>query len=238
MLPLRDHLPTRSPAVVNYLLIAANVLVFGLEASGIIALSADGRSIAGALVPSELAAHPVANLPHLVTYMFLHAGTGHLAGNMLFLWIFGDNVEDALGSARYLLFYLACGIAAALVQIAVDPHAAVPMIGASGAISGVLGAYILLYPTSPITVINPVPVMWPFWGLFISLPAWLVLIEWFAGNLWSALRPPAGQSGSGVAFAAHVGGFVAGLIVSPFLRRRAGIDYQPWQRFRLTAAER
>jgi len=230
MLPLRDHLPTRSPAVVNYLLIAANVLVFGLEASGIIAMSPDGRSIAGALVPADFVAHPLANLPNLVSHLFLHAGIGHIAGNMLFLWIFGDNVEDALGSVRYLLFYFACGIAAALVQVAFNPHATVPMIGASGAISGVLGAYILLYPTSPIMVINPIPLMWLFWGLFIWLPAWLVLIEWFAGNLWAALRPAEGQSAGGVAFAAHVGGFVAGLMLSPILRVRERVEYQPWQR--------
>ncbi|MES1205649.1 MAG: rhomboid family intramembrane serine protease [Pseudomonadota bacterium] len=230
MLPLRDHLPTRSPAVVNYLLIAANIVVFGLEASGVIAVSPDGRSIAGALVPAALVAHPFASLPTLVSHMFLHAGIGHVGGNMLFLWIFGDNVEDALGSIRYLLFYLACGVAGALVQVALDPHATVPLIGASGAISGVLGAYILLYPTSPITVINPIPLMWLFWGLFISLPAWLVLIEWFAGNLWGVLRPSQPQNAGGVAFAAHVGGFVAGLILSRLLRMRAGVDYQPWQR--------
>jgi membrane associated rhomboid family serine protease len=230
MLPLRDHLPTRSPAVVNYLLIAANVLVFALEASGIIAVSSDGRSIAGALVPAELVAHPFANLPRLVSHLFLHASLAHIAGNLLFLWIFGDNVEDALGSVRYLFFYLACGIAAALAQVALGPHATVPMVGASGAISGVLGAYILLYPTSPITVVNPIPLLWLFWGLFIRLPAWLVLIEWFAGNLWGALRPTEGPSAGGVAFAAHVGGFVAGLIFSPFLRRRAGVEYEPWHR--------
>lgn len=100
MLPLRDQLPTRSPAVVNYLLIAANVLVFGLEASGIIAVSSDGRSIAGALVPAELVAHPVANLPRLVSHLFLQAGIGHLAGNMLFLWILRFRVPCSLSSRR------------------------------------------------------------------------------------------------------------------------------------------
>ncbi len=230
MLPLRDNLPTRSPAVVNYLLIAANLLVFGLEATGVIAVSPDGRAIAGALVPAQLVAHPFANLPRLVSHMFLHAGLGHVAGNMLFLWIFGDNVEDALGSGRYLLFYFACGIAAALAQVALDPQASVPMVGASGAISGVLGAYILLYPRSPIMVVNPIPLLWLFWGFFIWLPAWLVLIEWFAGNLFSVMRPSEGPTAGGVAFAAHVGGFVAGLILSPFLRLRAGVDYDPWQR--------
>jgi len=231
MLPVRDCLPTRSRAVVNYLLIAASVLVYGLEASGIIAVSPDGQSIAGALVPAELVAHPFASLPKLLSHMFLHGGMGHLAGNMLFLWIFGDNVEDALGSVRYLCFYLACGIAGALAQVALNPHATVPMVGASGAISGVMGAYILLYPTSPIMVVNPIPPMWLFWGVFIWLPAWLVLIEWFAGNLWSVLQPSEGQSAGGVAFAAHVSGFVAGLILSPLLRTRARAEYDPWRGF-------
>ncbi len=230
MLPLRDNLPTRSPAIVNYVLIAANVVVFGLETSGIVAVSPDGKSVAGALVPAQLIAHPLASLPTLVSHLFLHGGIGHLAGNMLFLWIFGDNVEDALGSARYLLLYVACGIAAALAQVALDPHATVPMIGASGAISGVLGAYILLYPTSPIMVVNPIPLLWLFWGLFIWLPAWLVLIEWFAGNLVSVMRPSEGPSAGGVAFAAHVGGFLAGLVLSPLLRKRQRVDYEPWRR--------
>jgi len=230
MLPLRDYLPTRSRAVVNYVLIAVNILVFALEASGTIAVSADGTSIPGALVPAELVAHPSANLPRLISYMFLHGGIEHIAGNMLFLWIFGDNVEDALGHGRYLLMYFACGIAAALLQVALGPHSTVPMIGASGAISGVLAAYLLLYPTSPILVVNPIPLLWLFWGLFMSLPAWFVIIEWFALNLWNVLRPSTGQGAGGVAFAAHVGGFVAGLILSRLLRTRARLEYQPWRR--------
>jgi membrane associated rhomboid family serine protease len=228
MLPLRDNLPTRSVAGVNYFLIAANVVVFGLEAAGVIPVSPDGTSIPGALVPAALVAHPWPNLPTLITHMFLHGGLEHIAGNMLFLWIFGDNVEDALGSFRYLLFYLTCGILAALAQVALSPHSTVPMIGASGAISGVLGAYLLLYPRSPIMVVNPIPLMWLFWGLFMWLPAWFVIIEWFALQLWNATRPS--QQAGGVAFAAHVGGFVAGLILSPLFRTRGAVEHQPWQR--------
>jgi membrane associated rhomboid family serine protease len=185
--------------------------------------------VPGALVPAQLLADPRGNLYTLITHMFLHASVSHVAGNMLFLWIFGDNVEDALGHARYLLFYLVCGLAAAMAQVAVTPHSTVPMVGASGAISGVLAAYVVLYPRSPITVLNPIPILWLFWGLFIWLPAWVVIIGWFGVQLWNAFRPSAG--GSGVAFVAHVGGFLAGLLLLPLLRKREPVEYDPWARF-------
>jgi len=161
--------------------------------------------------------------------MFLHGGVAHVAGNMLYLWIFGDNVEDALGHARYALFYFACGLVAAFAQIAADPHATVPMLGASGAIAGVLAAYGVLYPRSPITVVNPIPFMWIFWGLFMSFPAWLVILEFFAVNLWNAFQP-SNQAG-GVAFVAHVGGFIAGLVLLPLLRTEEPVEYEPWARW-------
>ena len=228
MLPLRDHLPTRSWAGVNYLLIAINVAVFGLEVSGVIAPAAGGTRLPGALVPARLVADPAGNAATLITHMFLHGGLAHIAGNMLFLWIFGDNVEDALGHVRYLLFYLLCGIAGALAQVAGDPHSHVPMIGASGAISGVLAAYLILYPRSPITVVNPIPILWLFWGLFLWFPAWFVILEWFAVNLWSALQPS--SRAGGVAFMAHVGGFIAGLVLSPLLRTRERVAHDRWSR--------
>ncbi len=229
MLPLRDHLPTRSRAGVNGTLIALNVAIFGLQVAGDVATgSSGGGAPALALVPAQLVAHPLANVPALFGHMFLHGGVAHVAGNMLFLWIFGDNVEDALGHARYALFYVACGLAAAFAQIAADPHATVPMVGASGAISGVLAAYAWLYPRSPITVLNPIPLMWLFWGFFISLPAWFVIVEWFVVNLWSALQPASAPGG--VAFTAHVGGFVAGLLLRPLVSRRDAVAYEPWER--------
>jgi membrane associated rhomboid family serine protease len=228
MLPLRDRLPTRTAPVVSYALIALNVAVFGWQAWAV-AAGADPEAVgAAALVPADLVAHPLASLPSLFGHMFLHASLGHLAGNMLFLWIFGDNVEDALGHARYAAFYVACGVAAALAQVAASPHAHVPMVGASGAISGVLAAYAVLYPRSPITVLNPIPIMWFFWGLTICLPAWLVILEFFAANLYDALHSTAGAGG--VAFVAHVGGFVAGLLLLPLLRTQEPVDYDAWQR--------
>jgi membrane associated rhomboid family serine protease len=196
MLPLRDHLPTRSFPVVNYALMAVNVVVFGVEAWLGAGSSGPSSLDEWALVPTRLVAHPMASAPTLLTHMFLHGSLAHGAGNMLFLWIFGDNVEDALGHARYVLFYLACGMVAALAQVAVSPHATVPMLGASGAISGVLAAYGVLYPRSPITVVNPIPLLWIFWGLFISLPAWFVILEFFAANLWKCI-PALQRTGRG-----------------------------------------
>jgi len=225
MLPLRDHLPTRTVPVVNYALIAANVLVFGLET----AAPNEDAIERWALLPAQIVAHPARALPTLFTHMFLHGSIVHLGGNMLYLWIFGDNVEDALGHARYALYYFACGLVAAFAQVAVSPHATVPMLGASGAISGVLAGYGILYPRAPITVINPIPVMWFFWGLFVWFPAWLVILEFFLVNLWNAFQPSNGTNG--VAFVAHVGGFVAGAALLPLLRSEGPVEYDPWQRW-------
>ncbi|HXJ19423.1 MAG TPA: rhomboid family intramembrane serine protease [Polyangia bacterium] len=229
MLPLRDTLPTRSRATVNLTLIAVNVVVFVLELSGKLGpVGPETIALPGALVPAQLVADPAHNVVTLLTHMFLHGGLAHIAGNMLFLWIFGDNVEDALGHLRYAVFYLACGMAAAAAQIGSGPHSTVPMVGASGAISGVLAGYLLLYPRSPIQVLNPIPVLWLFWGLFMWLPAWFVIIEWFAVNLWSAFQPT--PAAGGVAFFAHVGGFVAGLALLPLLRSRDRVSYDRWER--------
>ncbi len=226
MIPIRDHLPTRVVPVVNYVLIALNFAVFGLEA-WLMGTGADAEAFVRqwALVPAALSTDPLGSAPTLLTHMFLHSGIVHVAGNMLFLWIFGDNVEDALGHFRYVLFYFASGLVAALAQFAVSPHSPVPMLGASGAIAGVLAAYAILYPRSPITVINPIPLLWIFWGLFLLLPAWFVIAEFFVVNLYNALvASPAG----GVAFVAHVGGFVAGLLLLPLLRTRHPLEYDPW----------
>src|SRR3954470_6980940 len=166
MLPLRDHLPTRSAAIVNFLLIGLNAVAFAMEVTGRFGpIDPSATTIAGALVPAQLTADPVHHAYTLVTHMFLHGGLAHLGGNMLFLWIFGDNLEDALGHGRYAVFYLLCGFGAAGAQIAGSPHSALPMVGASGAISGVLAGYAVLYPRSVITVVNPIPFLWLFWGL-------------------------------------------------------------------------
>ena len=227
MLPVRDNLPTRSTAIVNYALIALNLAAFGVEAWSL-STGHDAAALGRrwALVPAQLAANPLAALPSLFTHLFLHGSLMHVGGNMLFLWIFGDNVEDALGHGRYALFYLLCGIAAAFAQVAASPHSTVPMLGASGAIAGVLAAYGLLYPRVPITIINPIPFLWLFWGLFLTVPAWFVILEFFGANLWNALQPsnPAG----GVAFTAHVGGFIAGLLLQRPLRAHPSVSHERW----------
>jgi membrane associated rhomboid family serine protease len=216
MIPVRDQLPTRRVPIVTYLILAANLLVFVWERLVLAAGVSPRRLLAAwGLVPIELVRAPIENGVTVVTSMFMHDPSGylHLGGNMLFLWIFGDNVEDALGRGRYLAFYLLSGLAAALAQIAIDPSSTVPMVGASGAIAGVLAAYGSLYPRSPITVVNPVLPLWFFFGLFIQLPAWVVILEFFVVNLWSGLGGLGLGAQGGVAFFAHLGGFVAGLFL-------------------------
>jgi membrane associated rhomboid family serine protease len=150
----------------------------------------------------------------ILTSMFMHGGLLHLAGNMLYLWIFGDNIEDSMGHVRFLVFYLVCGTAAALGQGLIDPSSEIPMIGASGAISGVLGGYILLHPAATIRVFI-------FLGFFITVarvPAWIVLGVWFLLQLVAAAGGSASEPG--VAFMAHVGGFIAGFVLISLFKRR------------------
>ena len=210
MLPLRDHLPTRTVPFVNYALIAANVAVYLFErftiANGV---APDGLLHAFGLVPARIWVDPAGAAVTVMTSMFMHDPTNvmHVAGNMLYLWIFGDNVEDAMGHGRYLLFYVVGGLCAATAQTLAGPTSLVPMVGASGAIAAVLAAYVFLYPRSPVTVLNPVFLLWFFFGLFLTFPAWLVIGLFFVVNLWDALT---NSAEGGVAFMAHVGGFVGG----------------------------
>jgi membrane associated rhomboid family serine protease len=203
LFPIRDHNPRQRFPAITLLLIAANVVVFLLERS----LSERGQELlvlsAGA-IPYEIVNHidlaPRDLLPlpgSIWTSMFLHGGWMHLIGNMWFLWVFGDNVEDALGSFRYLFFYLFVGTVGALAQCYSLPASRAPMIGASGCVAGVLGAYVMLYPRARIVSL--------FLLFFtIELPAWVFLGLWFFGQFFL-------PTGSGVAWMAHVGGFLAGL---------------------------
>jgi len=191
------------------------------------------------LVPKLILQHPVEALPSVLTSMFTHdpSGFAHIGGNMLYLWIFGDNVEDALGHFRYAVFYLACGVVAALAQILIDPNSVVPMVGASGAISGVLAAYGSKYPRSPITVINPFLPLWFVFGLFLELPAWILILQYFIVNLLSGVASLGGPGG-GVAFFAHLGGFIAGLLLIRVLIESAPREYERWSQFRSRAPPR
>jgi membrane associated rhomboid family serine protease len=228
--PLRDDNPTLGTSFATLLLIAGNLLAWALI-QGLGGEPALSRSICelGA-VPGELlgtvapgTSVPLARgLACVVTdqanwltpfsSMFLHGGWLHLVGNMWFLWVFGDNVEDAMGSVRFLVFYLLCGLAAVASQALVNPDSAIPMVGASGAIGGVMGAYAFLYPRAPVHML--------IWILFyvdrIIVPAWLMLGYWFLLQLLSGL-PSLSQETGGVAFFAHIGGFLAGLaLIVPF----------------------
>jgi membrane associated rhomboid family serine protease len=169
----------------------------------------------------------------IFTSMFMHGGWEHLGGNMLFLFIFGDNIEDALGHFRYLAFYLACGIAAAVAQVAIDPLSPIPMVGASGAIAGVLGAYLVLFPQAPILVINPVIPLWLVFGLFLEFPAWLVVGEWFVWNLVRGVASLGVEGVGGVAFFAHLGGFILGLLaIRPAMIGRVRRAAERWHGWR------
>jgi membrane associated rhomboid family serine protease len=165
----------------------------------------------GELPPELILVPPSATV---LTSMFMHGGLLHLGGNMLFLWIFGDNIEDSMGHVRFLVFYGLCGTAAALSQGYVDPVSEIPMVGASGAISGVLGAYLLLHPGATVRVL----IFLGFFATVAHVPALIVLGIWFLMQLLSAANVAAGEPG--VAFWAHVGGFVAGMILVPFFKRR------------------
>ena len=221
MIPLRDDNPIRSRPVVTVALIALCTLVFLWQLS----LSANGQQQAAyvfGLIPAVLFGNARLEggwLPAgatILTSMFLHGGWLHLIGNMLYLWIFGDNIEDRLGRGRFVVFYLVCGAVAALGQGVADPRSEVPMIGASGAISGVLGAYLVLYPRAKVLVLLPLL----FFVTAVRVPALVVLGIWFAAQLLSSLAAAPG-AGGGVAFAAHVGGFVAGVVlIRLFLRDR------------------
>jgi membrane associated rhomboid family serine protease len=220
MIPLRDDNPVRSRPVVTITLIVLCTLVFVWQLS----LSPNGQQQAAYLfgfIPAvlfgnaQLEGQWIPASATIVTSMFLHGSVLHLLGNMLYLWIFGDNVEDRLGRVRFIAFYVACGAVAALGQGVADPRSPVPMIGASGAISGVLGAYLVLYPRARVLVLLPLLLI----VTTVRVPAVVVLGIWFAGQLLSSLLAPSGSGG--VAFAAHVGGFVAGILaVRVFLRER------------------
>jgi membrane associated rhomboid family serine protease len=221
MIPLKDDTPSALPPYVTVSLMIVCVAVFLWQRTldidaGRRAVDALGAIPAVLLTDARLPAELqwVPRYASLFTYMFLHGGWLHLLGNMLYLWIYGDNVEDAMGHARYLAFYCLCGAAAIGVQAVSDPHSAYPIIGASGAVSGILGAYLLLFPRAKVLTL----VLLPFFFTTLRLPAMLLLLLWFAVQLVSDLAVHGGDTS--VAFRAHIGGFVAGMLLAPLLKRR------------------
>ena len=235
MFPIGDE-PNgrRITPVVNYALIALNVLAFVYQ------LTLADRSLVEFIfrwgaVPDEVSAGQ--DLFALLTSMFLHGGWAHIGGNMLFLWVFGDNVEDTMGHARYLVFYLLTGLAAGLAQVVVDPSSTIPLVGASGAISGVLGAYILLFPRGKIRTL----VFLGFFVTVVMIPAWVqiglwIVLQFFNG--FAALSIQTEETSGGVAYFAHIGGFLAGAVLVWLFHDRDAVARQRAARASSRAFER
>ncbi len=232
MIPLRDTAPRYSAPFITVGLIAVNCLVFIYQVTldpytlehfiyhnGVVPLRFAGF-IAGNL-PAEAA------VPSLVTSMFLHGGLLHLVGNMWFLWIFGDNLEDQLGHFRYLLFYLACGLAGGFAHIFLNVRSIVPSVGASGAIAGVMGGYLLLFPGARVLTLVP------FFLIFaVEIPAVVILLYWFVIQIFSgfaSLAATTAQTEGGIAWFAHIGGFLAGIVLVKMMGRRPRVRrYYEW----------
>jgi rhomboid family protein len=205
-----DDSARRTVPVVTYALIALNILVFFIELNG-----GDAFIKQWAFVPSRFISNPASEVSTIFTAMFMHGGWLHLFGNMLYLWIFGDNVEDEFGHLKFLAFYLLCGIAATFAQFYFSMQSSVPNLGASGAIAGVLGAYIVMFPAAKVNVLVARQV--------VALPAVAVLGFWIVLQLFSGVGSIAQTADTGgVAYMAHIGGFAAGLLMSFLFRGRRG----------------
>ena len=221
MIPIRDEIKTHRTPIVNYALVVINVLVF----LWMFLNSGNLESIyyEYALIPSNfLNGIDLGDVKDIFTSMFMHGGWMHLIGNMLYLWIFGDNIEDRLGHIGYLIFYLVGGIAAALLQTLISPSSQIPMVGASGAIAGVLGAYLVMYPNSRVYTFIPIG----FYARVRLVPAVVVLGLWFLLQLISGVGSLGALDQGGTAYFAHIGGFIFGLIVGWMFKRR-GREPQP-----------
>jgi len=219
MIPLRDVIPSRTTPGVTVTLIVLNVVIYLLQLL-LTDHDRDAFLIGFGLVPAYF------SMLNVLTAMFVHGGLAHLGGNMLFLWIFGDNVEDRLGHGRFIAFYLMCGFAAAIAQTALNPNSLVPMIGASGAIAGVMGAYLVLYPHSRVLMLFPFPVF------LFELPAIVFLVIWFLVQFLNGVNQlpifERNAISGGVAFGAHVMGFVVGLILVVFMKRPERTKVEWW----------
>ena len=219
MFPIHDENPISVRPVVTWSLLALCILVFlwqYFSGEGVFSKTIFALGVTPAVLFNFLELHPSLDWvpPELTifTSMFLHAGWGHLIGNLLYLWVFGNNIEAAMGRLKFIVFYLLCGVAAVLAQALPDMDSEIPMVGASGAISGVLGAYILLYPQAKVHVIIPI-MLYP---LRVQLSALLVLGFWFGLQLVSSFMA---SGEGGVAFGAHIGGFLAGIVLVAFFKR-------------------
>ena len=231
MIPLKDDIPTRRFPIVTVALIAINVIVYFVLEHGLWGLGADGQRgvVEYGAIPSEITNGQ--NLPGpgdqapfwltIWTSMFLHGSLIHLGGNMLFLWVFGNNIEDAMNRLVFVVFYLLGGMAALGLQVAMDPNSVVPTVGASGAIAAVLGAYARLYPRARVVTLIIIIIFFTV----ITLPALLVLGLWFLLQLLPAFNDPVGSAGGGVAYFAHIGGFLFGVLAIKLFANNVYEDY-------------
>ena len=238
MIPIQDLNPTRRWPFLTWALIVINVLVYLWEMG-----FSEGELFATfqqiSVVPALFTAHPLAveSLLDVLRSMFLHGGWAHLGGNMLYLYLFGDNLEDRFGRVAYLLLYFASGFVAVLAQVLIDPLSQIPLVGASGAIAGVLGGYLVLFPRARVRGIIPIG----FFTRMAEWPAWIVLGMWFGLQLLSGLSSLGGAANGGVAFFAHIGGFVCGALIAfllmlvipqPDREERLDLMYEKAQRYR------
>jgi membrane associated rhomboid family serine protease len=214
MIPLRDLNPTRTTPFVTLFIIAANVAIFIYQV--MLPQGPEQQFVLHyGMVPDRLSLElgstgaPLLGMAPVLTSMFLHGGFMHILGNMWFLWVFGDNIEDRLGHFRFVWFYLLCGVGAALAHFLTDPRSTIPVIGASGAISGVLGAYLVLFPGQRVITLIPLIVIMTT----VRLPAVIILGYWFVLQFVNGLGALAGPQGPGVAWWAHIGGFVLGMVL-------------------------
>ncbi|RQW85742.1 MAG: rhomboid family intramembrane serine protease [Geobacter sp.] len=223
MIPIKDYNPTKNFPIITISLIAANVLLFIQDrlsghyekvlvetARGVVQVNhfVGGLVAKYALIPAKLVSEPSNAWDQIFTSMFLHGNWLHIGSNMLFLWIFGNNIEDVLGRFRFVIFYFACGIAGAAGQVISAPHSSIPMIGASGAVAGVMGAYLILYPHARILTLLPIF----FFFTFIEVPAFLIIGYWVLLQFISATWVNSGETAQGgIAYFAHIGGFLGGI---------------------------
>jgi len=226
MIPLKDDNPTANKPIVTYFIISLCVLIFLIQL-GSQTYKSGQLFYSYGLIPSVLMGHKqlpmdlyaIPGLLTIFTSMFMHGGFMHLAGNMLYMWIFADNIEDSLGPKKFLIFYLLAGIGAAKTQVLMDVHSQVPMVGASGAIGGILGAYLINHPNAKVLVLIP----FGFFTQLLKIKALYVLGFWFILQFIS--------SGGGVAYAAHIGGFISGIILILFFnKKRKKIIKSPWSK--------
>ena len=210
MLPLYDENPTRNFPALTIAIMSANILIY-LWGLSVLPAELDRVYYEFGMIPIDVTRSPLRGTPTIISSMFLHGGFLHLAGNMLYLWIFGNNIEDVLGKFRFVLFYLVCGAIAAFCHVASNTGSHIPMIGASGAIAGILGGYIVLFPQAKVKTLI-------FLGFFITvvrMPALVLLLIWMGLQVFSSISVSA--EGGGVAWFAHIGGFVAGMVlILPF----------------------